>query len=116
MRSGTHLIATQDSPDQHVLNTGLMMIRGGFNHELKRLLAYTIQIQEVLPHLHQQEAFNLAMAQMELNVKSGVIVLLDMIHFPNGQQYFESKRPKIIKPFIVHVNHKVKKKSVCIVI
>ncbi|KAI8374844.1 hypothetical protein BD560DRAFT_368397 [Blakeslea trispora] len=107
MRSDTHLIATQDSSDQHVLNTGLMMIRGGLSDPLKRLLAHTIQIQEALPHLSQQEAFNLAMAQMELNVKSGMIVLLDMIHFPNGRHYFESKRPKGIEPFIVHVNHKV---------
>ncbi|KAI8372681.1 hypothetical protein EDC96DRAFT_606153 [Choanephora cucurbitarum] len=107
MRPDTHLIATQDSSDQHVVNTGLTMIRGGdSSKQLKRLLANTIQIQESQYHLHQQEALNLAMVQMELNVKTGMIVLLDMIHFPNGHQYFESKRLKVIEPFIVHANHK----------
>jgi hypothetical protein len=109
IRWDTQLIATQDSLDQHTVNTGLVMIRPDAN-AAKRLLASTIQIQELDARFDQQEAFNMALDQLDLHVKSGITVLLDVIHFPNGEQYFEKNlsASKGIQPYIVHVNHKVK--------
>jgi hypothetical protein len=108
MRWDTQVIATQDSLDQHTVNTGLIMVRG--NAKLaKRVLAHTIQIQESQPTLSQQQAFNQALSQLELNVKSGMLVLLDIMHFPNGVSYFETNLSgsKGIEPYIIHANHKV---------
>jgi hypothetical protein len=109
MRWDTQVISTQDSLDQHTVNTGLIMLRG--NAKLtKRLLASTIQIQSNEPTLNQQQAFNRALDQLQLNVKSGMTVLLDIMHFPNGVNYFETNLPgsKGIKPYIIHANHKVR--------
>lgn len=107
IREDTQIIATQDGLDQHTINTGLMLIRS-HGHLAKRVLASTIQIQEKQPDLNQQEAFNQALDQMELHVKTGMTVLLDIIHFPNGLNYFEQNLPgsKGIKPYIIHANHK----------
>lgn len=108
IRGDTQIIATQDGLDQHTINTGLMLIRS-HGHLAKRVLASTIQIQERQPTLNQQQAFNQALDQMELHVKTGMTVLLDIIHFPNGVNYFEQNLPgsKGIKPYIIHANHKV---------
>jgi hypothetical protein len=112
IRGDTQIIATQDGLDQHTINTGLILIRNNANIA-KRVLANTIQIQEKQPSLNQQEAFNQALDQMELHVKTGMTVLLDIIHFPNGLNYFENNLPgsKGIKPYIIHANHKVQKKK-----
>ncbi|RCH97388.1 hypothetical protein CU098_000372, partial [Rhizopus stolonifer] len=85
------------------VNTGLVFLRSDPSQEVKRLLASTVQIQEAYPSLKQQEAFNYALNQSRLDVKAGMLVLLDMIHFPN---YFDLKKVKGIQPYIVHVNHK----------
>lgn len=108
IRGDTQVIATQDSLDQHTVNTGLIMLRGD-SKLAKRLLASTIQIQENQSTISQQDAFNQALDQLQLNLKSGMTVLLDMIHFPNGVNYFETNLPrsKGIKPYIIHANHKV---------
>ncbi|KAI8637987.1 hypothetical protein BD408DRAFT_423616 [Parasitella parasitica] len=107
IRGDTQIIATQDGLDQRTINTGLLLIRGNAP-AAKRILANTLQIQEQQPSLNQQEAFNQAMDQMELHVKTGMTVLLDIIHFPNGLNYFEHNLPgsKGIKPYIIHANHK----------
>ncbi|CAO3640110.1 unnamed protein product [Mucor fragilis] len=107
IRGDTQIIATQDGLDQHTINTGLTLIRS-HGHLAKRVLASAIQIQEKQPTLNQQEAFNQALDQMELHVKTGMTVLLDIIHFPNGANYFEQNLPrsKGIKPYIIHANHK----------
>lgn len=109
IRWDTQLIATQDDLNQHVINTGLMMIRSDAA-QVKRLIANTIQIQEEYTHLNQQEALNKAMEQLDLNVKSGMIVLLDIIHFPNGVNYFDKdlSGSRGIEPYIIHANHKVR--------
>ncbi|KAI9468881.1 MAG: hypothetical protein EXX96DRAFT_543570 [Benjaminiella poitrasii] len=111
LRYDTQMIATQDSVDQSIVNTGLLMIRGSENNRaVKRVLASTIRIQEESQQrgLNQQEAFNEALDQFELHVKTGMMVLLDVLHFPNGPTYFDKKLPKSknIKPYIIHVNHK----------
>lgn len=108
IRWDTQLIMTQDSLDQQVFNTGLIMMRTDAG-EAKRVLEHTVQIQELNLGLTQQEALNKAMKQMELNVKSGMTVLLDALHFPNGISYFENNLPssKGIEPYIIHINHKV---------
>ena len=107
IRWDTQLIATHDSLNQSIINTGLVMIRTNAG-KLKRLFASTIQIQEKYPQLTQQEAFNSALDQLDLNVKSGMLVLLDVIHFPNGKNYFEKdiSKSKGIQPYIIHANHK----------
>ncbi|GAA5801781.1 hypothetical protein EDC94DRAFT_591330 [Helicostylum pulchrum] len=107
IRWDTQLITTQDSLDQHVFNTGLIMMRTDAG-EAKRLLENTVQIQEIKPGLTQQEALNKAMDKMELHVKTGMTVLLDVLHFPNGIGYFENNLSgsKGIEPYIIHINHK----------
>ncbi|CEP16291.1 hypothetical protein [Parasitella parasitica] len=107
IRGDTQIIATQDGLDQRTINTGLLLIRSNAQ-AAKRILANTIQIQEKQPSLNQQAAFNKALNQMELHVKTGMTVLLDIIHFPNGLNYFEHNLPesKGIKPYIIHANHK----------
>lgn len=108
IRWDTQLIATQDTTNQHIINTGLMMIRTDAG-QVKRLIASALQIQETYPQLTQQEAFNSALEQLDLHVKSGITVLLDIIHFPNGVNYFENNLSgsRGIEPYIVHANHKV---------
>jgi hypothetical protein len=109
IRHETHLIAIQDSLDQHTADSGVIMVRS-HSKQVKRLLANTIQIQHTQPQLTQQEAFNLALNKMELHVKTGIYVMLDVMHFPNGVSYFENNlsRAKGIQPYIVHANNKVK--------
>ncbi|KAI8888123.1 glycosyltransferase family 77 protein, partial [Backusella circina FSU 941] len=107
IRHETHLIAIQDSFDQHTADTGVMMVRSR-SKQVKRLLANTIQIQQREPQLTQQEAFNVALSKMELHVKTGIYVILDVMHFPNGVSFFENdlSRSKGIQPYIVHANNK----------
>lgn len=107
IRWDTQLIATQDTTNQHIINTGLMMIRTDAG-QVKRLIASTVQIQETYPQLTHGEAFNSALEQLDLHVKSGITVLLDIIHFPNGVNYFENNLSgsRGIEPYIVHANHK----------
>jgi hypothetical protein len=108
IRWDTELIASQDTNSQKLLNTGLLMLRTD-TKSVKRLLANTMQIQETKPNLTQQQAFNLAVDQLDLHLKNGNTVLLDIMHFPNGVNYFEKNLSgsKGIEPYIVHVNHKV---------
>ncbi|KAI7903871.1 uncharacterized protein BX663DRAFT_505519 [Cokeromyces recurvatus] len=110
IREDTQMIATQDNMNQSPISTGLLMVRGTHNEILKRVLARSIQIQEIeREKINQQEAFIRALDQFSLNVKTGMMVLLDMLHFPNGNIYFEKKlyKSKHMKPYIIHVNHKV---------
>lgn len=109
LRGDTKIIASQDSLDQGTVNTGLMLFRTN-SKQAKRVLANTIYIQEENPQLTQQEAFNKALSSTNLHVKTGMLVLLDIIHFPNGVHYFKKNLPKSkgIKPYMVHLNHKVK--------
>lgn len=109
IRGDTQFITTQDSSDQHVINSGLIMMRTDAKLA-KRVLASTIQIQELKHELTQQQAFNKALEQLDLHVKTGMTVLLDIIHFPNGINYFENNlsSSRGIEPYIIHANHKVK--------
>lgn len=109
IRHDTQLITTQDSSDQHVINSGLIMMRTNANLA-KRVLASTVRIQEQNYNQTQQQAFNKALSQLELHVKTGMTVLLDIIHFPNGINYFDNdlSGSRGIEPYIVHANHKVK--------
>lgn len=108
VRGDTKLIATQDSGNQTTINTGLMLLRTD-SKEIKRVLANTAYIQEENHQLTQQEAFNKALNMTSLHVKTGMLVLLDILHFPNGAQFFKANLPqsKGIKPYVVHLNHKV---------
>lgn len=117
LRWDTEFIASQDGTDQKTINTGLVMLRTD-TKSTKRLLANTIQIQETQPHLTQQQALNLAMDQLDLHLKNGNTVLLDVLFFPNGNQYFERNLPGSIgiEPYNVHVNHKVRGERVNIIL
>ncbi|KAI7896879.1 uncharacterized protein EV154DRAFT_491111 [Mucor mucedo] len=107
IRHDTQLITTQDSSDQHVMNSGLVMMRTNANLA-KRVLASTVRIQEQNYNQTQQQAFNSALSQLELHVKTGMTVLLDIIHFPNGINYFDNdlSGSRGIEPYIIHANHK----------
>lgn len=109
VRYDTQLVTTQDSLDQHVMNSGLVMMRTGAGLA-KRVLASIIIIQEHNHDQTQQQAFNEALKQLDLHVKTGMTVLLDIMHFPNGINYFDNNLPgsRGITPYIVHANHKVK--------
>lgn len=109
LRGDTKLLASQDSLDQRTVNTGLMLLRSN-SQQLKRVLAQTVLLQEENPDLTQQELFNMALDKTNLHVKTGMVVLLDILHFPNGHYHFNENLPgsKGIEPFVVHLNHKVR--------
>lgn len=107
VRWDTQLIAT--GRDASHLQGGLIYLMRD-SYQVKRLLAQVVQSQMYEPTLSLQEAFHQALSQTHIHVKSGFVLLLDDIHFPNGEVYFKQKYSGIagIEPYMVYVNYKVK--------
>ncbi|KAI8990126.1 hypothetical protein BDB01DRAFT_717935 [Pilobolus umbonatus] len=107
VKKSARIIASLEHPNQMFLNTGLIMMQGQ-SKTLKRLLANVIHIQQSDHRLTQQDAFNIVLSQYELHLKTGMTMLLDMMHFPNGEHYFckNIATSSGIVPYIIHANHK----------
>lgn len=107
VRWDTQFIVT--GRDASHLQGGLIYLMRN-SYQVKRLLAQVVQNQIYEPTLSLQEAFHQALEQSHIHVKSGFVLLLDDVHFPNGEAYFEKKHSGTadIDPYMVYVNHEVK--------
>ncbi|OBZ83616.1 UDP-galactose:fucoside alpha-3-galactosyltransferase [Choanephora cucurbitarum] len=107
MRQETHVLFQQEGMNQQEVNSGFYLMRPSL--EMKRLLAETIAIQDANDAKTQQGAMNMALDKLNLDLRTGSVVLLDALHFPNGFVYFTQDLPNKhgIKPFIIHANYLV---------
>ncbi|KAI8331117.1 nucleotide-diphospho-sugar transferase-domain-containing protein [Blakeslea trispora] len=107
MRQETHVLFQQEGMNQQEVNSGFYLMRPSL--EMKRLLAETIAIQDANDAKTQQGAMNMALDKLNLDLRTGSVVLLDVLHFPNGFVYFTHDLPNKhgIQPFIIHANYLV---------
>ncbi|KAI8991936.1 hypothetical protein BDF20DRAFT_847322 [Mycotypha africana] len=120
IRGDTKMIATvaidkqqqqqQQQQQQHgnFLSTDVMLFKRNVK-SLKRLIANVIQILNHRPHLTEQQAFNEALEQQDLHLKTGMLLLLDRLHFPTGEDYFEKNLSESngVQPYIVQADPKI---------
>ncbi|KAI8073523.1 nucleotide-diphospho-sugar transferase-domain-containing protein [Gilbertella persicaria] len=108
LRQETHVLFQQEGMNQQEVNSGFYLMRPTL--DMKRLLAQTILIQDQNDGKTQQGAMNIALDQLDLDLRTSSVVLLDVLHFPNGFVYFTHDLPRQhgIQPFIVHANYLVK--------
>lgn len=108
IRPETHVLFQQEGLTQQEINSGFYLMRPTI--EMKRLLAETIQIQDTVEGKTQQGSMNLALNNLDLDLRTSSVVLLDVLHFPNGFVYYDRNLPNShgIQPFIVHANYLVK--------
>ncbi|KAI8968940.1 nucleotide-diphospho-sugar transferase-domain-containing protein [Mycotypha africana] len=106
LRQETHVLFQQEGLNQQEVNTGFYLMRPTL--EMKKLLAETIQIQDA-GEKTQQGAMNAALNHLDMDLRTTSIVLLDILHFPNGFAYFDNDLPNKhgIQPYIVHANYLV---------
>lgn len=111
MRKETHVLFQQEGVNQQEINSGFYLMKPTI--EMKKLLAETIQIQDTVEGKTQQGAMNLALNHLNMDIRTSSVVLLDLLHFPNGFVYYDNNLPNKhgIDPFIVHANYLVKKYS-----
>lgn len=114
MRSKTQVIFQQEGTDQKVINSGFYLMRP--SDDMKRLLAETIYLADTDKTLTQQGAMNAALDHVNMELRSTGVVLLDILHFPNGYVYFENDwcRQHGVEPYMVHANYLVSIHSDCI--
>jgi hypothetical protein len=107
IRKETEVLFQQEGFDQKIINSGFYLMRPTDN--MKRMLAETIQIQDTEDNVTQQGAMNKALNSLNMDVRTSSVVLLDVLHFPNGFVYFHHDLPNKhgIEPFIVHANYLV---------
>ncbi|KAF7732326.1 hypothetical protein EC973_005222 [Apophysomyces ossiformis] len=107
IRPETHVLFQQEGVDQKIVNSGFYMMRP--TDTMKRLLAHTIYLQDNHPTMTQQAAMNAALDHMDMDIRTSSVVLLDVLHFPNGFVYFTHDLPRRhgIEPFVVHANYLV---------
>lgn len=107
IREETHVLYQQEGLNQQEINSGFYLMRPSI--EMKRLLAETIQIQDSNDAKTQQGAMNMALNNLNMDLRTSCVVLLDVLHFPNGFVYYTHNLPNKhgIKPFIVHANYLV---------
>ncbi|KAI9348323.1 nucleotide-diphospho-sugar transferase-domain-containing protein [Pilaira anomala] len=105
IRSETHVLFQQEGFNQQEINSGFYLMRA--TDEMKRLLAETIHIQDTVEGKTQQGSMNAALENLDLDIRTSSVVLLDVLHFPNGFVYYTHDLPNKhgIKPFIVHANY-----------
>ncbi|CEG77102.1 hypothetical protein RMATCC62417_11902 [Rhizopus microsporus] len=104
-RPSTETLFQQEGVDQREINSGFYLMRP--TSTMKRLLAETITIQDTSEKMTQQGAMNAALDKLDLDIRTGPVGLLDLLHFPNGYVYFDLDLPRQhgIEPFIVHANY-----------
>jgi hypothetical protein len=107
IRQETHVLYQQEGFNQQEINSGFYLMKPTI--EMKRLLAETIQIQDSNDAKTQQGAMNMALNHLNMDLRTSCVVLLDVLHFPNGFVYYTHDLPNKhgIKPFIVHANYLV---------
>ncbi|KAI9478539.1 MAG: nucleotide-diphospho-sugar transferase-domain-containing protein [Benjaminiella poitrasii] len=108
IRPETGVLFQQEGLNQQEVNSGFYLMRS--TYEMKRLLAETIEIQDTSENSKtQQGAMNAALNNLNLDLRTSQIVLLDILHFPNGFVYYTHDLPNKhgIKPYIVHANYLV---------
>ncbi|KAI9469298.1 nucleotide-diphospho-sugar transferase-domain-containing protein [Zychaea mexicana] len=107
MRGQTHVAYQQEGSDQRVVNSGFYMMRP--SDVTKRLLAETIYLGDTNKDYTQQGAMNAALDHVDMNLRSTNVVLLDVLHFPNGYVFFENQWPQQhgVEPYMVHANYLV---------
>ncbi|KAK4519661.1 uncharacterized protein ATC70_009898 [Mucor velutinosus] len=107
IRPETHVLFQQEGFNQQEINSGFYLMRPTV--EMKRLLAETIQIQDSNDAKTQQGAMNAALDHLNMDLRTSSVVLLDVLHFPNGFVYYDHDLPNKhgIKPFMVHANYLV---------
>jgi hypothetical protein len=107
IREETHVLFQQEGFNQQEINSGFYLMRPTV--EMKRLLAETIQIQDSNDAKTQQGAMNAALNHLNMDLRTSSVVLLDVLHFPNGFVYYDHDLPNKhgIKPFMVHANYLV---------
>lgn len=111
IRSKTQAIFQQEGTDQKVINSGFYLMRP--SDDMKRLLAETIYLADTDKTLTQQGAMNAALDHVNMELRSTGVVLLDILHFPNGYVYFENDwcRQHGVDPYMVHANYLVSNNS-----
>ncbi|KAI7889407.1 nucleotide-diphospho-sugar transferase-domain-containing protein [Mucor mucedo] len=107
IRPETHVLFQQEGLNQQEINSGFYLMRP--TTEMKRLLAETIHIQDTVEGKTQQGSMNSALNNLNMDLRTTSVVLLDVLHFPNGFVYYNHDLPNKhgIKPFIVHANYLV---------
>ncbi|KAI7902982.1 nucleotide-diphospho-sugar transferase-domain-containing protein [Cokeromyces recurvatus] len=108
IRPETGVLFQQEGLNQQEINSGFYLMRS--TDEMKLLLAETIEIQDSSNNTKtQQGAMNTALNQFNLDIRTSPIVLLDILHFPNGYVYYTLDLPNQygIEPYIVHANYLV---------
>lgn len=107
IRPETHVLFQQEGLNQQEINSGFYLMRP--TTEMKRLLAETIHIQDTVEGKTQQGSMNAALNNLNMDLRTTSVVLLDVLHFPNGFVYYNHDLPNKhgIKPFIVHANYLV---------
>ncbi|KAI9303596.1 nucleotide-diphospho-sugar transferase-domain-containing protein [Cunninghamella echinulata] len=107
IRETTDVVFQQEGSEQKEVNTGFYIMRPTDN--MKRLLAATIYLGDQDKGLTQQGALNKALDYMNLQFKVSPVVLLDVLHWPNGWIYFSNNWNNIhgIDPYIIHANYLV---------
>lgn len=109
IREETQVIFQQEGLNQQEVNSGFYLMRPTV--EMKKLLAETIQIQDNTEEAKtQQGAMNAALNHLNLDLRTSSVVLLDVLHFPNGFVYFDNDLPNRhgVEPYIVHANYLVR--------
>ncbi|GAA5802617.1 nucleotide-diphospho-sugar transferase-domain-containing protein [Helicostylum pulchrum] len=105
IRPETHVLFQQEGFNQQEINSGFYLMRATI--EMKQLLAETIRIQDTVEGKTQQGSMNDALNNLNMDLRTTCVVLLDVLHFPNGFVYYTHDLPNKhgIKPFIVHANY-----------
>ncbi|KAI9276983.1 nucleotide-diphospho-sugar transferase-domain-containing protein [Phascolomyces articulosus] len=107
IRGQTHVAYQQEGTDQRVVNSGFYMMKP--TDITKRLLAETIYLGDTNKDYTQQGAMNAALDHVDMNLRSTHVVLLDVLHFPNGYVFFDNQWPQKhgVEPYMVHANYLV---------
>lgn len=108
IRDETQVIFQQEGLNQQEVNSGFYLMRPTI--EMKKLLAETIQIQDTVEGKTQQGSLNAALNHLNMDLRTSSVVLLDVLHFPNGFVYYDNDLPNRhgVQPYIVHANYLVK--------
>ncbi|KAI9311430.1 nucleotide-diphospho-sugar transferase-domain-containing protein [Dichotomocladium elegans] len=107
IRQDTHVIFQQEGLDERQINSGFFMMRPAL--DMKRLLAETIVLQDSNQGLTQQGAMNRALNSIIKDIRTSSVILLDVMHFPNGFAYFDHNlsNSRGVQPYILHANYRV---------
>jgi hypothetical protein len=107
IRPETHVLFQQEGLNQQEVNSGFYLMRPTI--EMKKLLAETIYIQDTVDGKTQQGSMNQALDNLNMDLRTTSVVLLDVLHFPNGYVYFDQDLPNKhgINPFMIHANYLV---------